>query len=223
MLHHAQEVEAVELRHAHIGDHRADGGVVVERIERLAHRHECRDAVAGDLEDGRKRVGHVAIIVDDEHRGPTGVGGRWLAERRHGARMLPARTPSVNVHPLDARSTNVKRVSFAARRDCYSAAMMSPLNSPSAQETLREFHGAIHGAKSLVAAGEMGPRVTMLVRYAATLLDSLDVMLLEAGVDPDAPELAAARQLRENFERLRQSFTAASLRRRAARVTSAHP
>ena len=138
--------------------------------------------------------------------------------------MLPARTPGVNVHPLDARSMNMKGVSFGRQRDCYSDVMTSsPFDSPSAQDALREFHGALYGAKSLVAAGEMGPRVAMLVRYAATLLDSLDVILLEAGVGPHAPELATANRLRESFERLSQSFTAASLRRRAARVASSHP
>jgi hypothetical protein len=98
--------------------------------------------------------------------------------------------------------------------------MISTLNSSSAQETVREFHGAIHAAKSLVAAGETGPRVTMLIRYAGTMLDSLDVILLEAGAGPDAPDLAAAARLREHFERLRQSLTVTSLRQRAARISS---
>ncbi len=95
---------------------------------------------------------------------------------------------------------------------------MSRLNTPAAQQTLREFCASLYGAQCLVAAGEMGPRVSMLIRYASTLLDSLDVHLLEAGITPDAPELAVAQHLRDSFARLAQSLTAASLRRRAARM-----
>lgn len=61
----------------------------------------------------------------------------------------------------------------------------------------------------------------MLMRYAGTLLDSLDIELLEAGVTPGAPEFHAAQRLRERFDRLTLALTARALRKRSVRATSA--
>jgi hypothetical protein len=82
--------------------------------------------------------------------------------------------------------------------------------------TVREFCGAVFGAQCLVARGELGPRVSALMRYAGTLLDAIDVQLLEAGLPADASELAAAGRARERFERLLLMLVTYSLRKRIA-------
>lgn len=92
--------------------------------------------------------------------------------------------------------------------------MPSALDASTFQRTLREFCAAIYGAQCLVAAGELGPRVSALMRYADTLLDALDVELLEAGLAPEAPELGAAAHLRERFQRLLLLLVSTTLRQR---------
>ena len=82
--------------------------------------------------------------------------------------------------------------------------------------SVREFCGAVFGAQCLVARGELGPRVSALMRYAGTLLDAIDVQLLEAGLPADASELAAAARARERFERLLLMLVTYSLRKRIA-------
>ena len=82
--------------------------------------------------------------------------------------------------------------------------------------TVREFCAAVFGAQCLVARGELGPRVSALMRYAGTLLDAIDLQLLEAGLPADASELAAARRARERFERLLLMLVTHSLRKRIA-------
>ena len=87
--------------------------------------------------------------------------------------------------------------------------------------SLREFCGAVYGAQCLVREGELGPRVSALMRYASTLLDAIDIQLLETGLPPDADELASAGRLRERFERLLLMLVAYSLRNRSARAAAA--
>lgn len=86
--------------------------------------------------------------------------------------------------------------------------------------SLREFCGAVYGAQCLVREGELGPRVAALMRYASTLLDAIDIQLLEAGLPPDADELASAGRLRERFERLTLMLVTMSLRELGARATA---
>ena len=57
---------------------------------------------------------------------------------------------------------------------------------------MRDFCGAVYGAQCLVARGELGPRVSALMRYSSALLDAIDVQLLETGLAPDADELRIA-------------------------------
>ena len=85
---------------------------------------------------------------------------------------------------------------------------------------LREFCGAVYGAQCLVAADEFGPRVSALMRYASSLLDSIDIQLLEAGLPPDASELASAGRLRDRFERVTLLLVTSSLRDRGARAVT---
>lgn len=100
---------------------------------------------------------------------------------------------------------------------------MPALHRPAPQRALREFCAAIYGAQCLVASAEQGPRVAALMRYAATLLDAIDVDLLEAGLSPGDPAFASVHALREHYERLVLALLTASLRRRGRRaVTMAH-
>ncbi|MFO1325420.1 MAG: hypothetical protein U1F15_15340 [Burkholderiales bacterium] len=87
--------------------------------------------------------------------------------------------------------------------------------------TLREFCGAVYGAQCLVRNGELGPRVSALMRYASTLLDAIDVQLLETGLPPDADELASAGRLRERFERLLLMLVTMTLRELGAHAATA--
>jgi len=101
--------------------------------------------------------------------------------------------------------------------------MTASLQHPGTQRALREFCGAVYGAQCLVAAGEHGPRVSALLRYASTLLDAIDIDLLEAGTAPDDPALLAVARLRERYDRLVLAMLTVTLRRRASRVQRAAP
>lgn len=101
--------------------------------------------------------------------------------------------------------------------------MNSSVHHPSTQRALREFCGAVYGAQCLVANGEYGPRVSALLRYASTLLDSIDVDLLESGTAPDDPALAAAARLRDRYQRLVLALLTVTLRQRATRVQRRSP
>src|SRR6185436_19356457 len=113
--------------------------------------------------------------------GCTGVGGA----RRRAAEPLPETKP--------ARAAAVRIVQYARMlatnidRDPMTVSHRGALT-----RSVREFCGAVFGAQCLVARGELGPRVSALMRYAGTLLDAIDVQLLEAGLPADASELAAA-------------------------------
>ena len=89
--------------------------------------------------------------------------------------------------------------------------------------TLREFCSVVYGAQCLVVKGELGPRVSALMRYAGALLDGVDVQLLEMGLPREAPELASASRLRERFARLVLMLVASSLRVKAARGVTKKP
>ncbi|MEO8753555.1 MAG: hypothetical protein ABI624_12840 [Casimicrobiaceae bacterium] len=89
-------------------------------------------------------------------------------------------------------------------------------------QTVLAFCTAISAAKRLVAGGEMGPRLSAQMDYAASALDAIAVQLLEAGPLPDAPQLWAAARLREHFERLLLRLATSSLRRRQARMNQSH-
>jgi len=158
-----------------------------------------------------------------------------MIELRHGAMPLldgrPHETPGLRREPVTMGEMPEVRIAAARGRAHGSAfivvagdvaivaRMTRALHSPSAQQTLREFCASVYGAQCLVDAGEMGPRVSMLMRYAGTLLDALDVELLDAGVTPGAPEFHAAQRLRERFDRLALTLTARTLRKRSARAT----
>ncbi len=88
--------------------------------------------------------------------------------------------------------------------------------------TVLAFCAAISAAKRLVENGEMGPRLSAQMDYAASALDAIDVQLLEAGSLPDAPQLWAAARVRERFERLLLMLASSALRRRGARATKSH-
>jgi hypothetical protein len=97
---------------------------------------------------------------------------------------------------------------------------MTARSSAELVRTLREFCGAVYGAQCLVASGERGPRVSVLMRYASNLLDAIDLQLLECGLAPGAPELAGAARLRERFESLLLMLLTRSLRERGGSVAS---
>ena len=96
---------------------------------------------------------------------------------------------------------------------------MPPRPSLELVYTLREFCSVVYGAQCLVVNGEVGPRVSALMRYAGALLDAIDVQLLEMGLPPEASELASASRLRERFARLVLMLVASSLRVKGTRAT----
>lgn len=74
VLDHTQEVEAVEVGHPYVGNHRSDVAIVIEKIQRIAHGDKRGDLVARDLQHRSERIRDVAVVVDDEHRIASGRG-----------------------------------------------------------------------------------------------------------------------------------------------------
>jgi hypothetical protein len=95
---------------------------------------------------------------------------------------------------------------------------MTPYYSTEFARTVLAFCAAIAAARRLVSDGEMGPRLSAQLDYAASSLDAIDVQLAEAGLAAAAPQIEAAARMRERFERLLLRLATSALRRRGVRA-----
>jgi len=96
-------------------------------------------------------------------------------------------------------------------------------NSTEFARTVLAFCAAIAAARRLVMLGELGPRLSAQLAYAASSLDAIDLQLLESGLAPDAPQIATAGRVRERLERLLLRLATSSLRKRAIRAKKRTP
>ncbi len=101
--------------------------------------------------------------------------------------------------------------------------MSAALASPEFARTVLAFCAAISAARRLVMQGEMGARLSAQLDYAASSLDAIDLLLVEAALAADAPQRATAARIRERFERLLLRLATSSLRTRALRANRRAP